>query len=70
MNAASPEDTHIRKTYATTMSLRNLVNATSEFYFLNPLKRHPQVAPQEQPPDAHTQSRPSGLVGGAKICGC
>ena len=36
VNAASPEDTHIRKTYATTMSLRNLVNATSQFYFLNP----------------------------------
>lgn len=36
VNAASPEDTHIRKTYATTMSLRNLVNATSQFYILNP----------------------------------
>ena len=36
VNAASPEDTYIRKTYATTMSLRNLVNATSEYYILNP----------------------------------
>jgi prepilin-type N-terminal cleavage/methylation domain-containing protein len=36
VNAATPEDTHIRKTYVTTMSLRNLLNATSQYYIMNP----------------------------------